>query len=194
MRKIEIAYREILYQAMEKKNNILTQAELSRKLNMSLSTVNLSVKHLEDMGAIVINQRNFHVLDLKKILYFWASIRNLQKDIIYKTRIEKSVIEIEKLMPNNIVFSAYTAYKLLFKDVPADYSEVYIYGDENIKERFPEKKGIPNLFVLKKDKLIEKYGKIATIANTFVDIWNIKEWYAKEFLKEMEKKLNGILE
>ena len=140
MKKIEIAYREILYQVIEKKNNSLTQAELSRKLNISLSTINLAVKKLEDIGAVEINPRNFHVLDLKKILYLWASTRNLPKDIIYKTRIEKPIIEIEKLMPNNIVFSAYTSFKLLFKDVPADYSEIYIYGDENIKERFPEKK------------------------------------------------------
>jgi len=34
----------------------------------------------------------------------------------------------------------------------------------------------------------------ATIAQIFVDLWNLKEWYAKDFLKAMEAKLNGILE
>jgi len=194
MKQTEIVYREVLYQAIEKKNNNLTQAELSRTLNLSLSTVNNAIKHLENIGSININPRNFRVIDIKKILYFWASVRSLQKDILYRTRIERPVIEIEKLMPNDIVFSAYSSYKFTFKDVPADYSEVYIYGDEKIKERFPEKKGIPNLFVLKKDDLMDRYGKKTTIANTFVDLWNIKEWYAKEFLKEMEKKINGFLE
>jgi len=97
-------------------------------------------------------------------------------------------------MPNDIIFTAYGGYKFLFKDVPADYSEVYIYGDVDIKKRFPLEKGTPNLFVLKKDSIIERYGKHTTIANTFVDLWNLREWYAKEFVKALEVRLHGILE
>lgn len=195
MKNTEIVYREILYQAIEKKNRNLTQAGLSRNLKLSLSTINSSVKRLSNIGAVKIKQRSFDVIDIKKALYFWASIRNFQKDIIYSTRIEKPVKEIEKLMPNNAVFAGYSAYKYKFKDVPADYSEVYIYADkEDIKKRFPEYKGVPNIFVLKKDNLIENYGKITTIGNTFVDLWNLNEWYSKEFIKSMEEKLHGILE
>ncbi|MBI4154786.1 winged helix-turn-helix domain-containing protein [Candidatus Woesearchaeota archaeon] len=195
MKQAEVIYREILYQAIEKKRKVLTQADLARTLSISLSIINKAIQKLKNIGAIEVKQRNFCVVDIKKILYFWASIRNLHKDIIYSTRIEKSVKEIEKLMPNNIVFSSYSAYKFLFKDVPADYSEVYVYADlEEIKSRFPENKPPYNLFVLKKDHLIERYGKITTIANIFVDLWNLKEWYAKEFLKAMEKKMYGILE
>ncbi len=194
MKRSELIFREILYQSIEKKNRVLTQAELARTLKLSLSVVNKAVKLLEKMGAVEIRQRSLHIIDIKKIWYYWASIRNLQKDIIYSTRVELPVKEIEKQMSDNIIFGAYTAYKFLFKDVPADYSEVYIYGDETLKERFPPEKGPPNLFVLKKDEFIEKYGKTTTIANTFVDLWNLKEWYAKEFVKSMEEKLHGILE
>ena len=194
MRQTEIVYREILYQSIENKNKTLTQADLARTLNVSLSTVNAAIKRLEEIGSVEVRLRNFSVLDIKKILYYWASIRNLQRDIVYSTRVEKPVVEIEKLMPNDVIFGAYSAYKFLFKDVPADYSEVYIYGEENLRERFPENKGVPNLFVLKKDHQIEKYGKKSTIASTFVDLWNLKEWYAKEFIKAMEEILHGILE
>ncbi len=201
MKNIEIVHREILYQAIEKKNRKLTQAEIARKLNLSLSIVNSAVKRLEEIGAIEIYPRNFHIIDVKKILYYWASIRNLNKDVIYKTRVKLPVKEIEKQMPADTIFAAYTAFKFLFKDVAADYSEVYIYADEiSLKEiikRFPmdhKKVSIPNLIVLKKDKSMDSYGKKTTIANTFVDLWNIKEWYAKEFVKTIEAKLNGILE
>lgn len=194
MKVIEIIYREIMYNAIEGKKRELTQAELSRKLSASLSTVNLALQNLKNMGAVEIHARNFHVIDVKKILYYWASIRNLNKDIIYSTRIEQSVREIEKSMPDNVVFSAYSAYKFIYNDVPADYSEVYVYGDYELKKRFPENKGVPNLFVLKKDKGLEQYGNTTTIANTFVDLWNLKEWYAKEFVKAIEGKLDGILE
>ncbi len=194
MKKSEIVLRELLYQSIEQKNRVLTQAELARTLKLSLSVVNKIVKLLEKMGAVEIRQRSLHIADIKKILYYWASIRNLPKDVIYSTRVELPVKEIEKQMPDNIVFGAYTAYKFLFKDVSADYSEVYVYGDETLKERFPPEKGPHNFFVLKKDELIDKYGKTTSIANTFVDLWNLKEWYAKEFLKSMEEKLHGILE
>ena len=194
MKKKELGYREILYQAIEKRNRTLTQAYLASALKMSLSTVNNALEPLKRINAVKINKMNFNVIDPKKILYYWATIRNLSKDIVYSTRAEMPVREIEKNMPDDIVFTAYSAYKLKLRDTPADYSEVYIYGDEAIKKRFTENKKSPNLFILKKDEFTEKYGKTVTIANLFVDIWNLKEWYAKEFLKALEVKLNGILE
>ena len=190
MKKSEFVYREILFNAIEKKNTKLTQLGLSKKLKISLSTVNNAIKPLKRMGAIQVNLKNLRVLDIKKLLYYWANIRNIQKDIVYSTRIEKPVREIEKLMPDNVVFAAYSSYKFKFNDVPADYSEVYVYGDEGIKERFPKNKGMPNLFILKKDNLMDNM----TIANLFVDLWNLREWYSREFIKSMEEKLHGILE
>lgn len=194
MKSSELVYREILYQAMEKKNRVLSQAQIARALSCSLSIVNRAVKNLERMGAVEITTRNLHVLDIRKILLHWASVRNLQKDIVYSTRVEKPAAEIEKLMPDDILFGAYSAYKLVFDDVPADYSEVYVYGEESLKKRFSPVRGPPNLFVLKKDRLLEKYGKKTTLANTFVDLWNLREWYAKEFVKSFEVELGRILE
>ena len=193
MKKIESVYREILYRAIDKKEFQLTQSELSKKLNLSLSIVNLAVKKLESIGAVRIMQRSFKVIDTKKILYFWASARNLEKDIIFKTRINMPVREIERNLPS-ITFTAYTAYKLKFNDTPADYSEIYVYADEKeletVKKRFPkredEKK--PNLFVLKKDENINLY-KTLPISQIFVDLWNLKEWYAKDFINALEKNI-----
>jgi len=193
MKKIELVYREILFNAIEKKNRKLTQSYLAKTLNISLSTVNLALKPLARMNAIKIKNMNFDIIDIKKILLFWASIRNIEKDIIYKTRVEEPVKEIEKLAPDNVVFTAYSAHKFKFKDVPADYSEVYIYGEDDIKKRFKESSKNPNLFVLKKQNA-DKYGKTATIANLFVDLWNLKQWYAKDFLTALEVKIARILE
>ena len=193
MKKVEQVFREVLYQAIEKNNRTLTQSYLASALGISLSTVNLALKPLGKMNAIKIEKMNFNVIDIKKILYYWASKRNLEKDIVYKTRVEAPVKEIEKQMPNNIVFTAFSAYKFKFKDVPADYSEVYIYADEDIKKRFKENNKVPNLFILKKDN-VEKYGKTATMANLFVDLWNLNQWYAKDFLNALEAKIGRFLE
>ena len=192
MKRIEEIYREILHQSLEKKNNVLTQKKLAIKLDVSISTVNHALQILRKMNAIKVNPRNFKIVSSKKILYYWACIRNIKKDIVYKTRINDNVINIEKNMPDDVVYAAYTAYKFKFKDVPSDYSEVYVYSNniKEIKRRFPAKNNIANLFVLKQDTNLNKYGKTSTIANIFVDLWNIEEWYAKEFLKSLEKKIS----
>ena len=187
MKRIEEVYREILFQSMEKKNNNLTQSYLASSLKASLSIVNLALKPLKKMNAVKIKQRSFDIIDKKKILYYWASIRNIERDIIYKTRVEKPVKKIESEMPADIIYAAYSAYKFRFKDVPADYSEVYIYSDDikEIEKRFPKNDNMPNLFVLKMDKNLKE-----TLSGIFVELWNLKEWYAKEFLKAMEKRID----
>lgn len=191
MKKIEQVFMEILYGAIEKNEKEVTQLELSKKLGFSLSTINLAVKKLERINAIKIEKMKLRVINIKKIIYYWASIRNIEKDIVYKTRAEIPIRDIEKEMPN-IVYGAYSAYKLNFNDVPADYSEVYVYADENqvqeIKKRWPKNDKNPNIFVLRKDKNMA-YSKTGTLALIFVDLWNLKEWYASEFLKAIEKKL-----
>lgn len=193
MKKTEAVYREILYRAIEKKEFSLTQSELSKNLGISLSIVNSVVKKLNYIGAVKVMQRSFKILDVKKILYLWASLRNLEKDIIFKTRIEMPVRDIEKTMPN-IIFACYSAYKFRFNDTPSDYSEVYVYADEKeldiIKKRLPQliEGRKPNFFVLKKDSLLGLYKQIPT-SQIFVDLWNLKEWYAKEFINALERRI-----
>ena len=185
MKKIELVYNEILEKFENNRNKLTSQAEIARTLSISLSTVNHALAPLKRMGAIRIKKNGFEIVNAKKILYLWASIRNLEKDIIFKTRVEKTVTDIEKNMPSDILFGAYSAFKYKFKDAPADYSEVYIYADNlnEIKKRFNSNNDRPNLFVLKKE--IKKI----TLALIFVDLWNLKEWYAKDFILNFEKNL-----
>lgn len=193
----EIIYREILYQVLEKKIFTFTQLALSKQFKHSLSTVHGALKPLQQMGAVQIKLRSFEVIDPLKILYYWASLKNLQKEIVYRTRISLPVKEIEKSIPDNTIYGAFSSYKLKFKDVPADYSEVYVYGNaEEIKKRFPQSNEMmpSNLFVLEKDKFMGEYGKTTTLAQTFVDLWNIKEWYARDFLDALKKRIEATLQ
>lgn len=194
MKKSELVYRELLRGFLEEKKAEFTQLELAGALEISLSTVNNALQPIRSMGAIKVKRRSFEVVNAKKILYYWASVRNLDRDVVYKTRAEATVSEIEKRMPPGVVFAAYTAYKFRFKDVPADYSEVYVYCSEKdlaeLAKRFPlNKNPNPNLFVLRKDFADNE----TPIAQMFVDLWNLKEWYARDFLKALEEKLDGIL-
>ena len=52
MKKIEFVFEEILYQVLEKRNHQLTQRFVAKELGISLSTVNLALKHLRKMHAV----------------------------------------------------------------------------------------------------------------------------------------------
>ncbi len=195
MKKKELVYREILYKSMEMKKNFQTQLELSRELGLSLSTINSAVRQLARFGGIEILKQGFRLMDAEKIATFWASARSVQKDITYATRANMQVSEIEKNMPSGAIYTAYSGFKFQKNNTPADYSEVYVYADNEtlleIKARFPEAKGPANLIVLKSDDRLGKISKnsIAPIAQIYVDLWNLKEWYAKEFRNELEKQI-----
>lgn len=195
MTKKEIIWREILYQAIEKGNRKFTQKDLAKKLKVSLSTIFNALKIPRKTKAIEVTGRFFRVINPEKFLYLWATHRNLEKDIIYQTHFKGSVQELEGLIPKGIVFGTYSAFREKFKEAPADYDKVYVYAKdlEEIKKRFPKKKGYQNLIVLKADPFLKKYGPITTIGQTFVDIWNLGEWYAQDFYLALKEKIYAIL-
>ena len=191
MTKKEIIWREILYQALEKDIRQFTQKELAAKFSLSLSTVFNALKAPREIKAVKVTGRNFILINPEKLLYLWGTHRRLNKEIIYKTRVKKSVFAIEGNMPSGIIFAAYSAYHQKFKDLPADYDKAYIYAYnvKEIKKRFPFQRGEANLIVFKADPFLKNYGTITSLGQTFVDIWNLPEWYAQDFLKELKEKL-----
>ena len=193
MRKKELIWREILFQAVEKKNFDFTQKDLAEKFGFSLSTVFNALKIPRASGAIKVAGRNFSVVDAEKFLYIWATQRNIAKEIIYETYVSEPAQKIEGMMPPEIIFGAYSAYIVKHKDAPADYAKVYVYAEEEelekMQKRFPKSKGEANLFVLKADPLLSQYGNITPDVQIFVDFWNMKDWYAKDFSNALKNKL-----
>ena len=131
-------------------------------------------------------------------MMYWATHRRLDNDIVYMAHSLLSVKEVEESMPNGILFTAYSAYKKIYHTAPADYGEVFVYATETsleeIKRRFHKQGKFPNIFVLKADKalsnvIVRTKDECVPIPNVFVDLWNIKTWYAKEFADALSKKL-----
>ncbi|MGC8618713.1 MAG: hypothetical protein ACP5UZ_08290 [Thermoplasmata archaeon] len=182
-------------------NTRFTQLGLADRLNLSLSLINRVIKKLENISAIRINRRSFEVISLNRLLMFWATHRNLNKDIVYSARVDLPVTDIERSLPDEIAFTGYSAYKLLYDETPSDYSEVYVYatdiGLEEIKRRFPSSSSkIPNLFVLKCDQYIQEEIREHRLERSsvcrgqlFVDLWNMNEWYSKEFVQMLTSRL-----
>lgn len=195
MKKIETVWRELLYQAIEKGNRQFTQKGLAEKFNLSTSTIFQALKVPRKMGAVRVTGRFFVLEDPEKLLFHWASVRNLNKDIVLSTRVELPVMEIEGKIPPDAVFGGYSGARQKLTEPPADYDKVYIYSQnlEEIKERFSFQKGSPNLVVLQPDEFLTNYGQTTTLAQTFVDLWNLPEWYAKEFIGALKKEIDELL-
>lgn len=191
MLKKEIIWRDILYEALEKKILFFQQKKIAQKFNFSLSTVFNALKTPREIKAVEINGRGFKLINAEKLLYLWGTERKLEKDIIYKTFANYPIEKMEGIMPNNITWGAFSAYKYKFGSAPSDYGKVYIYSDnaEEIKKRFPQIKGQANLFVVKTDQYLKNYGSAMPLAQIFVDIWNMSDWYGKEFLNKLKEKM-----
>ena len=193
----EILYREIAIDFLNNKNKF-TQKELSVRLGISLGNINKAVSNLQSINAVKIEKRSFNIIAFDKLLLYWATHRKLDKDIIYRSVSDLKVSEIENTMPNGIAFTAYTAYKKIYNTAPADYSEVFVYAVPDavniIKKRFQKQGKFPNIIVLNADKILSKRiinEKInaVPIPNLFVDLWNIRTWYAKEFIDALSKNI-----
>jgi len=194
MKRKELVYRELLEHAIGKKRERLTQLGLSKKLGISISTVNNAIRPLRALGAVAVKPGALLVMDAEKIAAYWGSVRKLKGEIAYETRAVGGVREIEGGMPSEAIFTAYSAYRLLFDDAPSDYGEVVIYADgkalEEIKRRFPEKGGPANLIVLKPDRFLARMalGGCAPLSQIHVDLWNLGTWQAKEYLNALERQ------
>ncbi|MFH0713050.1 MAG: hypothetical protein V1722_00160 [Candidatus Micrarchaeota archaeon] len=187
---------EVYLYILEKyKTGKITQDGIANALDISLSTVNNALLPLRKMHAVDVKPRELRVIDQEKIRTYWATIRKLDKDVLYSTCVASGVKEIENSLPSNVIFTAFSGYKFKFDDVPADYSEVYAYCTEEqlaeIKRRFPEKKGAKNLYLLKANDTIASTtsGSIAATNLLFVDLWNASGWYARDFLNALGEKL-----
>lgn len=192
MTKKEIIWRHILYQAITKRLTKFTQKELAVRFGFSLSTVWNALKIPRQTNAIEVTRKFFRVRDPEKLLLIWATHRNLKKDIIYTTYTDEPMQKIENSQPNEIIFGAFSAYRFMYKDAPADYDKVYVYSNDaaEIIRRFPKKTGYQNLLVLKSDKFLHTFGPLTPPVQTYVDIWNTEDWYAKDFLKSLKEKLD----
>lgn len=195
MKKIEIIWRELLNSVLENKVRRFEQKALAQKFGFSTSTVFQALKIPRQMGAVRVTGRYFILEDPEKLLYHWASARNIESDILTSLKVNEPILEIEAKMPPEVIFGAYSAARMTLTTPPADYDKIYIYSNdiEKIKERFEIKKGNANLFVLKSDEFLSNYGQATALAQTFVDLWNLKDWYAKEYVKAIKEKIDAIL-
>jgi hypothetical protein len=193
MKKVNRVLREILYRVYERNESFMSQKSLAQACGLSMDTVNRLVAKLNQFRAVEKKPLGFKVVDSKKVLSYWASTRNLARDIIYSTYSPDSVSKIEGELPQGSIFTAYSGYRIKFNETPIHYEEVFVYADpDEVRRKFPES-GVErrNLFVLRQDPHLKRVGKdgAVTLAQLYVDLWQIGGATTDRFILELEKRL-----
>jgi len=160
-----------------------------------MDTVNRVVTKLNQFHTIEKKPLGFRVVDPKKVLTYWACTRNLSSDISYSTYSPDSVAKIEDEMPRSAVFTTFSGYRLRFGKTPTHYEEVFVYANPaEVRQRFPESPAErKNVFVLWPDPHLAQTNKdgAASLAQLYVDLWQLGGDPADRFLLELETKLKA---
>lgn len=199
MKKIERVWHWVLYNYLEKKEKTFTLQQVAQQLDIAISTVHHALRVPVQSGAIRKASRLFVLEDPKKLLYYWASVRNLERDMLARATTPGSVRELEGLALPGSIYAGYSAARFLLPEVPADYSTVYFYLAQEQLPAFIERFGAdsatdqPTVVALAMPADMPALGSHTTLIQTFVDIWNLRDWYAREFINTLEIKINGLL-
>jgi len=198
MKKIETVWHHILVERVTEQRFQWTQQALARRFGYSLSTIHHALRVPTEVGAIRKTGKAFVLHDVKKLLYYWASVRNLSRDVLYATTTDAPIREIEALALPGSLYGAYSAARRLLGEPPADYSTVYFYIAPQelaaFRRRFPPVSRPPvNTVALKMPPTLPSYGPTTTLVQAFVDCWNLADWYAREFTRVLEERIDALL-
>ena len=196
MKKIETVWANMLFDVLERRQTSFQQQKLAQKLSISLSTVNHALKDIRRLGAIQITGGGGEVVDAEKILMHWANHRNLKDDIVSELHLAASPIELEACLPPGSILGCYSAVRHRFGEAPADYTVVHVYHShpELVLERFKsEPSGRTQLVILNLDSRLPVDKETTALAHTFVDLWNLTDWMAKDFVVRVKQEIDAIL-
>jgi hypothetical protein len=153
--------------------------------------VHQSLERPRSIGAVRGTSSGIRVLDPRRLQLLWAARRDLERDIVYSTRVALPVREIEARLPASAIPTAYTAFvRHEGVNVVADYEEVVVYGSAlEMRRRFPQRHGEANLIVLEPDPLLPRYGSVAPRCQVYADLFNRPTWQAQRFLNALDREL-----
>lgn len=201
MKKIETIWHYLLNIAITEKMFKHQQKQLADLFGYSLSTVHHALEIPSQQGAVRKEGKFFVLQDWRKLLYYWASARNLAKDEIGWAYFDVPVSERESLALPESVFAAYSAARRWLGEAPADFENVYLYLDEEQLAEFQERYGVDNgrskiranVIALRRPKGVDMDRGYTSLPLTFADIWNLPDWYAADFTKALENKIDELL-
>ncbi len=189
----EAVWRHLLVAALDRQDRRTSITQLRRELGMPASTIHAALERPRSIGAVRGTAAGIRVLDPKRLQRLWAARRDLKRDVIYRTRVALAVGEIEERLPQGAIPTAFTAFvAIVGRNVVADYEQVVVYADaRQLKKRFGQRRGEPNLICLEADALLRNYGRVAPLPQVYADLFNLPSWQAQRFLDALDREWLG---
>ncbi len=187
----EMVWRHLLVAAQDLGIRRSSLTQLSVELELPVSTIHKALERPRAIGAVRGSASGLRVLDPKRLQLLWAAQRDLNRDLVYATRVPVTVREIEARLPISAIPTAFTAFVLHEgRNLVADYEQVVVYADANgVRRRFPRRHGQANLLVLEPDPLLSRYGRVAPRCQVYADLFNLPTWQAQRFLEALDREL-----
>src|SRR5260370_18671194 len=136
-----MAWRHLLVGALDLGIRRSSLTELSAELGLPVSTIHKALERPRGIGAVRGSASGLRILDPKRLQLIWAAQRDLNKDIVYATRVPMTVNEIEARLPVSAIPTAYTAFVLHEgRNLVADYYQVLVSANATEARRhFPSR-------------------------------------------------------
>ena len=186
-----MVWRHLLVAALDLGTRRSSLTQLSAELDLPMSTIHKALERPRAIGAVRGSASGLRVLDPRRLQLMWAAVRNLSADVVYATSVPMNVSEIEARLPVSAIPTAYTAFvHHQRRNLIADYEQVVVYADGNeVRRRFPPRRGQPNLIVLEPDPHLPRYGRVAPRCQVYADLFNLPTWQAQRFLEALDREL-----
>lgn len=172
------------------------QKQLAGGLDLPVSTVHEALRIPRRAGAVHVHPRGFVLADWRKLLLIWAVFRNLATDTAWQARLRLPAGRVEGEMIPEALFTGPSGFKFRYGFAPAEYDRVMVYvKDEHLpklQERFAPyldpRRGQTVLTALNPDPRLP--GELPP-EQLYADLWQMHPWWAAEFIRALEEKLDG---
>lgn len=189
--KTEIVWRHLLVEAIEHEHRRSSITELSERFGFGVSTVHRALVVPREIGAVDTVRSGIVTRDPMRLLLHWAGTRRLHRDHPFKIHTGLPVEEVQTRLPNDAIVTGAAAYGRRYRNDVADFSTVYCYhpDPDAVLAGVPDELGTPDLVVLEPDPYLPDYGEIASVPQTYVDLFVTSGWQAQRFLHRMNERL-----
>ncbi|HEV2953189.1 MAG TPA: hypothetical protein VG015_03770 [Candidatus Dormibacteraeota bacterium] len=189
--KTEAVWRHLLVAALDEGSRRTSISNIAEQLGITPTTIHRALERPREIGAVRGGRPGLRVLDPKRLLLLWAGRRDLAKDIVYQTHVSGPMDWIESGLTVTAIPTAYTAFvSRAGRNTVADYDQVVVYADAaEVQLRFPPRRGPANLIVLEPDPWLARYGRMASLPQMYVDLFNLPTWQAQRFLDRLNREV-----
>ena len=186
--KTESVWRYLLAAALERDERRQPSiTAIASELGLGVSTVHKALERPTTIGAVVVHpSRGVRVIDPWRLLVLWAGKRNLENDVLCRSTSALSPDQIERrVQESDAVLSGFGGIVSHLGSNPiASYDTVVYYGAP-LEDFGSDADGPTRLLVLEPDPLLGRYGRVAPLAQCYVDLFNLPGWQAARFVAEV---------